>query len=113
MPRFKVFGGFIGGKRAIIGGFARRIICDATGERTWESLQFWAESRNKDEVELATKYPGVLFIAAAPIAVHFKEVPLEQKSKPPAPRLYLRKRKGGANSQDQARSRARKTAALV
>lgn len=74
MARLKVFGGFINGKRAIMAAYSRDLVAVRTGVSRAEIIKFWSETRSKYEIELATTYPGTLFVGAEPISMNFKEM---------------------------------------
>lgn len=71
--RLKVFGGFISGRRAIIAAYGRATVAAATGEKVGMVHRFWAESRNGNEIELASAHPGTLFVEIAKVEPSFRE----------------------------------------
>lgn len=74
--RLKVFGGFIRGRRAIMGAYSWNTVATAIGESYEVTRKFWAETENSNEVALASSHPGTLFIAIDRSEPSFKEVAL-------------------------------------
>lgn len=72
----KVFGGltFVGGKqvRTIVAAKSQKAAAEAVGISLGEFRNYWAETGNDQELEIALPQPGIVFIEAVPRSGEFQ-----------------------------------------
>lgn len=79
MRRLKVFGGrYYGhqatnGCRAIVGTTSRREVARIIRASASEVANYWSETGNPQEIEAATRRPGVLLLELKPFSYKFTE----------------------------------------